>query len=407
MKNESNIGTVRVRQRKHGTLEFRAPARPGMKRGCGGLLLAGFLFLFALVGFDFGLPVPYFVAFGLWTLLAGFCLYFAATIFFPMRIRVSQDSIQTAWPVPFKCPADQVRGITFVVHDSKDGDAFQEYSILVKRHNGPARELLFALLNREQAHRIADSIEEVLHGGANAAADPAESHLKERDSLTIEEYGEGRGDANPQPGFLIRILYVIAILAEYWPIVGAVLFGLWYGFGQLKNGKMTDEESKDKAALVSPSSGQVNPSGDPGNGLLGYYFANPNFEGPAVNRVDAGVNFEWNQNAPGVGTLGADSYSIRWIGRIKATETGDHTFHTIADDGVRLWVDGKLLIDFWRVTPAIEKSGRIDLTAGQTYDLKLEYYEEAGEASIKLLWSLPSGKKSLIPAEALEAPLHP
>src|SRR6185295_18160980 len=73
-----------------------------------------------------------------------------------------------------------------------------------------------------------------------------------------------------------------------------------------------------------------------------------------------------------------DQFSVRWIGQIEPKQSGDYTFHTISNDGVRLWVDGKLIVDNWTDHSENEDSGAIALDAGKRHDLKLEYYQAAG-----------------------------
>jgi hypothetical protein len=78
---------------------------------------------------------------------------------------------------------------------------------------------------------------------------------------------------------------------------------------------------------------------------------------------------------------------------------------TVSDDGVRLWVNGQLLIDNWTNHAPTENSGSINLTAGQDYSLVLEYFEGGASATIQLKW-VPPGSDSLlhIPASQLFPP---
>jgi hypothetical protein len=62
--------------------------------------------------------------------------------------------------------------------------------------------------------------------------------------------------------------------------------------------------------------------------------------------------------------VGHDSFSVRWSGKVRATQTGIHEFYTISDDGVRLWVNGQLLINNWTNHPPTTDSGSIYLTQG-------------------------------------------
>jgi glucose/arabinose dehydrogenase len=140
----------------------------------------------------------------------------------------------------------------------------------------------------------------------------------------------------------------------------------------------------------------------PGLGLLGTYFDNPDFTGPAVTRLDAAVNFEWGSASPIAG-IGADTFSVRWQGHVRAKVSGVHTFYTVSDDGVRLYVNGQLLIDNWTDHAATENTGTITLTAGQKYSIRMETYDNGGWATAKLLWSAPGLAKEVVP----QTHLHP
>lgn len=139
-----------------------------------------------------------------------------------------------------------------------------------------------------------------------------------------------------------------------------------------------------------------------GIGLTGTYFDNLGFTGAARTRLDATVSFDWAGGAPAPG-MGADTFSVRWSGQVRATVTGLHTFYTQSDDGVRLWVNGALLVDNWTDHAPTENQGSIQLTAGQKYDLRMEYYENGGGATAKLLWSAPGLARQVIP----RSQLHP
>ncbi|KPV47834.1 hypothetical protein SE17_41305, partial [Kouleothrix aurantiaca] len=78
-----------------------------------------------------------------------------------------------------------------------------------------------------------------------------------------------------------------------------------------------------------------------------------------------------------------------------------YTFYTTSDDGVRLWVNGKRLVNNWTSHTATENRGTIALLAGQQYDLKLEYYESSNTAQIALAWSSASQAKQVIPQSQL------
>ncbi|HEX8852058.1 MAG TPA: PA14 domain-containing protein, partial [Pyrinomonadaceae bacterium] len=141
----------------------------------------------------------------------------------------------------------------------------------------------------------------------------------------------------------------------------------------------------------------------PGIGLFAEYFDNVDLTSLRATRIDPAINFEWGTNAPDP-AIGADTFSARWSGQVVPLYTEQYTFHTLADDGVRLWVDGQLLVNEWSDRAPTESSGTIQLTAGQKYDIRMEYYENGGAATAKLLWSSPRQTKQVIPQTQLYPP---
>lgn len=138
------------------------------------------------------------------------------------------------------------------------------------------------------------------------------------------------------------------------------------------------------------------------SGLTGTYFDTAAFGTQKLSRIDSAINFAWGTAAP-AGTMGADTFSVRWTGKVIPVADETYTFYTQSDDGVRLWVNGQLLIDNWTGHTLTENSASITLKANQAYDIKLEYYENTGSATIKLLWSSPSVAKDIIPTDRLLA----
>ncbi|MBI4324721.1 MAG: hypothetical protein HY674_05600 [Chloroflexi bacterium] len=106
----------------------------------------------------------------------------------------------------------------------------------------------------------------------------------------------------------------------------------------------------------------------------------------------------------GPAALPKDGFSVRWTGRIEPRYSETYTFTTFSNDGVRLWVNGQLIVDNWTDHSGREDSGTIALQAGKKYDLKLEYYQAGGAAAMKLMWSSPSQKKEVIPERVLMIP---
>lgn len=129
------------------------------------------------------------------------------------------------------------------------------------------------------------------------------------------------------------------------------------------------------------------------------YFPSATLSGAAIGRVDPAIDFNWGRGGPA--GLAADNFSARWTGFVTAPKTEAYRFSTTADDGVRLWVDGKLVIDNWTVQGATERSGTVALTAGRAYAIKLEYFERQGDATVRLRWSSPTTPSQIVPAGSL------
>ncbi|MGW5062846.1 PA14 domain-containing protein [Streptomyces sp. NPDC004096] len=101
----------------------------------------------------------------------------------------------------------------------------------------------------------------------------------------------------------------------------------------------------------------------------------------------------------------SDDVSVRWTGRIVPEKTGPTTFSIIGDNGFRLWVDGRLVIDHWVDDWDREQSGEpVELTAGKAYDIKVEYFEHYGGSNLHVRWTPPSGTKTAIPQSAFLLP---
>jgi hypothetical protein len=121
------------------------------------------------------------------------------------------------------------------------------------------------------------------------------------------------------------------------------------------------------------------------NGWVATYFNNKTLSGSAVlSRVDTNLDFNWGSGSPGTG-VPADNFSARWT-RTLAFGQGTYRFRVLADDGVRVWVDDRLIIDDWVDGGAVEKSAELGLANANDHTIKVEFYEGGGDASIKLWW---------------------
>lgn len=137
-----------------------------------------------------------------------------------------------------------------------------------------------------------------------------------------------------------------------------------------------------------------------GIGLKGEYYNNGDFSDNRINRTDHIINFDWGGSSPNL-ELEPHNFVVRWSGKVQPRFSETYTFYTETHGGVRLWVDDQLLIDDWDSHSMSRKSGEIQLSAGQLYDIKMEYIENGGAAYAKLLWSSNSVDKEVIPKSQL------
>lgn len=152
------------------------------------------------------------------------------------------------------------------------------------------------------------------------------------------------------------------------------------------------------AATLPATQGSATPVNT--TGLLAQYYEGLDLTNLRQTRVDATVNFSWGDSAPDP-ALPIDGFSVRWSGQILAPSSETYTFYTHSDDGVRLWINGQLMIDNWTNHAPTENSGMIPLIAGQSYDIRMEYYEAGGGATSQLLWSSPTKAKEVVPQSYL------
>jgi beta-glucosidase len=165
--------------------------------------------------------------------------------------------------------------------------------------------------------------------------------------------------------------------------------------------------------LIEPT--YLRPSADsPERGLRGEYFRTPDLSGtPALVRTDAQIGFRWDRGsptdnllargeaAPGQG-IPNDRFSIRWSGQLLPPVSGRYRLEVAGDDGYRLYLDGKRVIDHWVNTDRLHAEGvELDLQAGRAYALTLEYYDDQRDAGVRLGWRMPGAKAPF--DEALDA----
>ena len=159
------------------------------------------------------------------------------------------------------------------------------------------------------------------------------------------------------------------------------------------------------SVLISPA-GNAN-----GTGLTGTYFnststiINKGYNAalftatPTLTRLDPGINFAWAGTSPGAG-VNATYFLAQWAGQVQPQYSETYYFDTLTDDGVKLWVNGQLIIDGWPYQYS-DRIASITLQAGVLYDLKMQYFQGAGGSQAYLSWYSNSQTKQIIPANRL------
>jgi hypothetical protein len=141
-------------------------------------------------------------------------------------------------------------------------------------------------------------------------------------------------------------------------------------------------------------------------GVTQTIYNNRDRTGTVVTRTVPNIGFNWSGGKPHP-SINGDTFFIRFRAKVQPEFTETYTFFTRADDGVRLFVNGQLLVDQWADSDGTELSGTIDLEAGHKYDLRFDYFENIGFAQAQLLWESPSTPKQLIPKSKFFSTLPP
>ena len=138
---------------------------------------------------------------------------------------------------------------------------------------------------------------------------------------------------------------------------------------------------------------------DIGSGLRGFYYNNSNLTDLRFSRIDDQVNFDWGSDSPG-GDIDDETFSVSWRGYLKLENDGQYDFYTTTDDGLRLWVDGDLIIDDWNNHASTERTAYKYLERG-FHSIRLDYYDNSLTAAVKMEMDGPRSPRMIIPSDLL------
>ncbi len=168
---------------------------------------------------------------------------------------------------------------------------------------------------------------------------------------------------------------------------------------------LVEGREEPRAAQVIESRFLRPAAGTKDQGLNAAYYRGKELAGkPVLQRIDSRLAFRWDRGSPtddlvAQGQLSSDkaltgdNFSVRWTGQLLPPVSGRYELSLGTNDGGRVYLDGKLLIDAWQSAERLQShSAWVELVAGKAYDLKVEYFEDARDAEVRLGWRLPGAK---------------
>jgi putative alpha-1,2-mannosidase len=167
-------------------------------------------------------------------------------------------------------------------------------------------------------------------------------------------------------------------------------FGTWSGAELVRPFTIIDEKY-----LFADKVGGI-------RGLKGEYYDNKTLSGkPVFTRIDKTINYRWGMEHPK--KLPLNGFSIRWTGKIVPPKTGTVKLRIDGDDGIRFWVDGKLLIDQWVNRGETADIVSVELQKDKAINIKIEYYENVGVSLARLKWDIVPEMGELHPDSSSES----
>jgi hypothetical protein len=149
------------------------------------------------------------------------------------------------------------------------------------------------------------------------------------------------------------------------------------------------------AGVSDPPTGEAT-----GSGMYGEYYSDATFNHRVLARSNDPVSITSGAGSPAPG-LPADDFAVRWTGWLQSPVDGDLTLVLTVDDGIRLWFDGKLALNFWRDGAQDHAVALHGLQAGRKYDLRIDYFEHHGSAAMALKWEAPAIARETVPMSRL------
>ena len=140
-------------------------------------------------------------------------------------------------------------------------------------------------------------------------------------------------------------------------------------------------------------------------GLSAEHFGNPNFEGDPVSTIVPTIDFAYGGGGPD--GVNVDQFASRYYGEITPRYSETYTFETLSDDGVRVWIDGQLIICNWTYHGNQTDFGVMELEAGRAYTLLIEHFDGWGGSHLQAWWQSASQERELLPSAQMRVASPP
>ena len=141
-------------------------------------------------------------------------------------------------------------------------------------------------------------------------------------------------------------------------------------------------------------------------GLSATYYNSIGFTGTSVSRIDPVIDFNWAGGAPCTG-ISSDNFSVVWQGYLHPPVDGLYTIATNSDDGVEVIIGHTFIISNMTDHGNTRNTGTISLKAGQSYPIRVRFYERGGQALVRLAWQYGTNPEVVIPSACLSSELPP
>ena len=151
------------------------------------------------------------------------------------------------------------------------------------------------------------------------------------------------------------------------------------------------------AVVLSAPAGWAQSAPAGGDGIRGDYYEGTDFERYVLSRRDARIAFDWGQQPPAAG-MPAENFSVRWTGWLLPPVSGRYVFHVTVDDGIRIWVNDKRILNEWRGQAVSNYTAAVELTGNRPYRLRIDYCQYSMDTRVVVTWERPEAPLKTPPA---------